>query len=215
MELDAGNLRKQLDTLGTESLSNLNSSLLDFQTGAKSGSDAIKDFEKQFLRSLLSMMNQMIIIAPLAKSLQSLLGGFLPFGNYNNATGPAPPSGFVASALGNSFANGNITPFARGGIVDRPTIFPMARGYGLMGEAGPEAVMPLRRLPSGRLGVEGGGGRSGPITMHMRIDLQGANGDATIERISRQAAMAAATAVVNQYNRNLPDRMNQLQMEGR
>jgi phage-related minor tail protein len=41
--------------------------------------------------------------------------------------------------------------------VGRPTIFPMARGMGLMGEAGPEAVMPLKRLPSGNLGVEAGG----------------------------------------------------------
>ncbi len=40
-----------------------------------------------------------------------------------------------------------------GGIVNTPTVFPMARGYGLMGEAGPEAVMPLKRLASGKLGV--------------------------------------------------------------
>lgn len=56
-------------------------------------------------------------------------------------------------AHGAAFSGGNVIPFARGGIVDRPVVFPMAKGMGLMGEAGPEAVMPLRRLASGDLGV--------------------------------------------------------------
>jgi phage-related minor tail protein len=51
------------------------------------------------------------------------------------------------------FSGGEVIPFARGGVVSRPTVFPMARGAGLMGEAGPEAIMPLRRDSSGRLGV--------------------------------------------------------------
>lgn len=63
----------------------------------------------------------------------------------------------LLSAHGNVFNAGELIPFARGGIVDRPTLFPMARGAGLMGEAGPEAIMPLRRLPDGNLGVAGGG----------------------------------------------------------
>ncbi|MBI5111868.1 MAG: phage tail length tape measure family protein [Rhodovulum sp.] len=62
-------------------------------------------------------------------------------------------SGLFGSANGNVFSFGNVIPFAAGGIVTAPTIFPMARGAGLMGEAGPEAIMPLRRAPDGRLGV--------------------------------------------------------------
>jgi phage-related minor tail protein len=69
-----------------------------------------------------------------------------------------PLVGLRKTALGAAFDGGNVIPFARGGIVGRPTIFPMARGMGLMGEAGPEAVMPLKRMPSGNLGVEAGGG---------------------------------------------------------
>jgi hypothetical protein len=38
--------------------------------------------------------------------------------------------------------------------VNRPTVFPFSRGIGLMGEAGPEAILPLRRGRDGRLGVE-------------------------------------------------------------
>ena len=48
-------------------------------------------------------------------------------------------------------------PFARGGIVNRPTVFPFRRGVGLMGEAGPEAIMPLERV-GGKLGVNARGG---------------------------------------------------------
>lgn len=75
--------------------------------------------------------------------------------------------GFLSTALsfisglfanGAAFQSGNVVPFARGGIVSRPTMFPMARGAGLMGEAGPEAVMPLQRGPNGRLGVANFGG---------------------------------------------------------
>jgi tape measure protein len=64
---------------------------------------------------------------------------------------PGPPG--VVSAHGNAFLNGELLRFARGGVVTQPTVFPMARGAGLMGEAGAEAVMPLRRMSDGNLGV--------------------------------------------------------------
>ena len=70
------------------------------------------------------------------------------------------------AAYGAAFEGGNVIPFARGGVFERPTLFPMARGIGLMGEAGPEAVLPLRRLPSGRLGVERPPGRQGRRRAH-------------------------------------------------
>jgi phage-related minor tail protein len=73
--------------------------------------------------------------------------------------------GITASANGNIFAGGNVIPFARGGVVSSPTLFPMANGAGLMGEAGPEAIMPLRRGPDGRLGVSGAGGGGGGVVI--------------------------------------------------
>ncbi|MFV2035817.1 MAG: phage tail tape measure protein, partial [Halocynthiibacter sp.] len=58
---------------------------------------------------------------------------------------------------GASFAQGRVTPFANGGVVNGATMFPMRGGVGLMGEAGPEAIMPLSRGADGRLGVRSDG----------------------------------------------------------
>jgi hypothetical protein len=76
----------------------------------------------------------------------------------------ASNSGWLSGVLGSlagSFSYGGafdrygeVTAFARGGVVSQPTLFPFARGIGLMGEAGPEAILPLRRGAGGRLGVE-------------------------------------------------------------
>lgn len=65
--------------------------------------------------------------------------------------------GFLPNAKGNIFSVGHLIPFAKGGVVHHPTIFPMATGAGLMGERGPEAVMPLERDSHGRLGVAASG----------------------------------------------------------
>lgn len=56
------------------------------------------------------------------------------------------------------FAKGGIVPFAEGGVVSAPTYFPLAGATGLMGEAGPEAILPLRRGADGALGVAASGG---------------------------------------------------------
>lgn len=78
-----------------------------------------------------------------------------------NFGGEKPVSGKGGAwAKGGAFQNGSVVPFASGGIVDSPTNFGMSGGRtGLMGEAGPEAIMPLTRMSGGDMGVkvEGGG----------------------------------------------------------
>ena len=92
----------------------------------------------------------------LAKGVGSLVEGFLPFAN------------------GASFAQGRVTPFASGGVVSGPVSFPMRGGMGLMGEAGPEAIMPLARGPDGKLGVRSGGGGGVNVVMNITTpDVQG------------------------------------------
>jgi hypothetical protein len=77
-------------------------------------------------------------------------------------------SGLLPFAKGAGFTQGRVMPFARGGVVSGPLAFPMRGGTGLMGEAGPEAIMPLVRSADGRLGVEAqGGGRAVQVVMNI------------------------------------------------
>lgn len=92
----------------------------------------------------------------LAQGVAGLMGGGMPFAN------------------GGTFSQGKVLPFAKGGIVGAPTTFPMRGGRGLMGEAGPEAIMPLARGPDGRLGVQSAGGRAVNVVMNITTpDVQG------------------------------------------
>lgn len=84
-------------------------------------------------------------------------------------------NGILGFADGGAFTQGKVTPFARGGVVSQPVTFPMRGGLGLMGEAGPEAIMPLARGADGKLGVRsGGGGR--PVNVVMNIQTPDAVG---------------------------------------
>lgn len=77
-------------------------------------------------------------------------------------------SGILPFEKGGSFSQGRVMPFAKGGVVSGPTNFPMRGGIGLMGEAGPEAIMPLTRGADGRLGVaSAGGGQAVNVTMNI------------------------------------------------
>jgi len=99
-------------------------------------------------RNLSDVLNN--ILKQLASSmLQKLIFGWLPF------------------EKGGVINQGKLQPFASGGIVASPTIFPMAGGAGLMGEAGPEAIMPLKRTSSGDLGVKAEGAGVTNITMNI------------------------------------------------
>ena len=74
------------------------------------------------------------------------------------------------SAKGNVFAQNGIVPYAKGGYIGRPTM-------ALMGEAGPEAVLPLRRGRGGRLGVETSGGSVGNVTVNVDASGSAVEGD--------------------------------------
>lgn len=102
------------------------------------------------------------------KPVTGALGGLLAQG-VAGAMGAGMPF-----ANGGAFSQGKVMPFAKGGIVGGPTTFPMRGGRGLMGEAGPEAIIPLTRGPDGRLGVQAGGGRAVNVVMNITTpDVQG------------------------------------------
>ena len=89
----------------------------------------------------------------------SSIGGLFSSGGGGGVVGGGTGGGYGTYAHGAAFRHGNVVPFASGGLVGGPTTFPMSGGRtGLMGEAGPEAIMPLRRGPDGSLGVQMHGG---------------------------------------------------------
>jgi phage-related minor tail protein len=78
-----------------------------------------------------------------------------------------PIMGFMGFADGGVFQGGQLTAFASGGVVNKPTLFPFANGIGLMGEAGPEAIMPLERGADGKLGVKNNAGGGQPVIINV------------------------------------------------
>jgi len=80
-------------------------------------------------------------------------------------------AGFMQNLLpfeaGGVVSQGRITPFAKGGVIEGARLFPMRGGTGLMGEAGPEAIMPLKRGADGRLGVAATQAASVQVTMNI------------------------------------------------
>ena len=140
---------------------------------------------KEFARSVIADIAKMIakqlifnMIASFGGGGGGILGGLGGlFGGGGKGIGDVQGS-FMQSrpqfrghmAKGGVFAQNGIVPYAKGGIVNSPTLFPFAKGVGLMGEAGPEAIIPLKRGKGGRLGVEGGGGTT---TVNVSVDAKG------------------------------------------
>ena len=144
------NVNHQIMTQTVDLLGNqLGSALVD----AGMGIDSWKDAAEGFRRGLIQIAIQLLVIQPLIESIKATM----------DATGPGGAGGGIASTIGAIFASadGNVYSggapdkrYATGGIVTRPTMFPQTDGNtGLMGEAGPEAILPLTRI-NGDLGVK-------------------------------------------------------------
>ena len=195
LELQSKDVRTQLDTLGQGLTSGITNPLVDLASGATKAGDAFKQMGLNVIRAIEQMIVNMTIAAPIARGLQSILGGFLPGAGIGWAGQPTQlgDATLVSNAVGGVFSGPGISSYSST-IVDKPTIFPFAKGIGLMGEAGAEAIMPLTRI-GGKLGVraEGGSGGDTYIDMSgMQIALpQDPNGNDPSGTI-RSAAVARA-----------------------
>lgn len=106
-------------------------------------------------------------------------------------------AGLFGFARGGVFSGGRVQAFAKGGIVSATTAFGMQGGLGVMGESGPEAIMPLTRGRDGKLGVRGGG-LTVTVTMDASTATLGAYVSDTAGRIVARAAPRIAETAVQQ-----------------
>ncbi|MEM9011816.1 MAG: phage tail tape measure protein [Pseudomonadota bacterium] len=126
-------------------------------------SNVLRDVGRQLASTVLNQALQPVqnaaggLVTGLVNSgVSSLFGAVTPFAN------------------GGVFSSGQVRAFASGGIVEGPTTFPMRGGVGLMGEAGPEAIMPLTRGADGKLGVRARAGGAVHVTMNVSTpDVEG------------------------------------------
>jgi phage-related minor tail protein len=139
-------------------------------------SDALKGLGQSIVNSVYNVA---------MRPVQNALGGFLANG-INALT-----SGLMPFSKGGAFTQGRVMPFASGGVVSGAMAFPMRGGTGLMGEAGPEAILPLARGADGRLGVQGGGAAR-PVTVVMNITTPDVEG---FRRSQSQIAAQASRAL--------------------
>lgn len=161
------------------------------------GAMSFKDALKQSLVQLVKLVAQAAILKPLMNSIGNGFGagGASIFGG-----GGAGSMGGIFSMLG--FANDGafnqgVQMFAQGGVVSSATAFGYGGGkLGIMGEAGPEAIMPLSRGPGGKLGVKAHGGSSAnSVTFAPVFHVAGDLNDETRGRLMNdmQAMLAQAT----------------------
>lgn len=157
-------------------------------TGIKQG-QSFGQTVKDITLKVIEMGIQIALIGPMVKSLGQQFAGLMGgggggggigglLGMFGQSSGPATLTGWEATT---------VPMFANGGVVDSPTLFSHGGGMGIAGEAGPEAIMPLRRGSDGKMGVAASGGSSGgssggnsaPVT----INLYGDPTPSTIEQM--------------------------------
>jgi phage-related minor tail protein len=99
----------------------------------------------------------------------------------------------ATSWLGDAFSglSGSVAPFAEGGIVASPTLFGMGSNFGLMGERGAEAVLPLSRGPNGQLGIAA---QSAPAPVSVTVNISAADAD-SFRKSEAQITSVLARAV--------------------
>ncbi|WP_374900902.1 phage tail tape measure protein [Brucella endophytica] len=130
--------------------------------------------------------------------LSSLLGMFGGGGG-----GAVDPWAGMRMANGGAFSGGNVIPFATGGIVGSPTQFPMSGGRtGLMGEAGPEGILPLRRNSAGQLGVmaSGASNNNQPQSTHVTVGVSVDN-NGNLQAFVKSVARGESQAAIKSYDK--------------
>ena len=162
----AGNIKSAMGN----ALQGMEDALVNF---VMTGKLAFSDLARSILADITRIVIQRTIMKPFTGWLDSIL----------------------PSANGNAFVNGEVQKYAYGGIVSKPTLFPMKNGAGLMGEAGAEAILPLKRGSDGRLGVTSEG--SGGTIVNVSVNANSTSVEGDYDK-SKQLGKVVAAAIQQQ-----------------
>lgn len=169
------------------------------------GSDAAK----RAIAQLLAEMARVQMMRAMLGLQQGGMGGF--FGLLGRLL--TPPT---MNAMGNVYTSPSLSAYS-GGVYDTPQVFAFANGgvprAGVFGEAGPEAIMPLKRGRDGKLGVAAEGGAGGGST-RVLVELSPELVGQILEQAGQQSVQITQ-AGVKQYDRALPGRFSEIQSKPR
>ena len=205
---EAMNVAEAVGEVGVNAVRDLGDAFADFVTTGKAN---FRDFANSVISDLARIFARRALFQGL--SLIPGVGSFLGLGGGGGGGGgggdsfAGVPNDILDSVLGNAngnvFAKNKIVPYAMGGVVGKPTLFKYANGgsgrFGLMGEAGPEAIMPLRRGANGKLGVEASGGAMGNITVNVDASGSSVEGDdAQASQLGKAIGVAVQQELIKQ-----------------
>ena len=210
-ELDSFN--ESLEQVGVNGFNKLTDTIMQFVT---TGKLAFKDLVTSVLHELTRLMIQETVTKPLFGIFKKALGiglnaavpgagtvvnaveGSVTSSNWGGGrtrmvSGSLPVD---VNALGNAFGKNGIVPYYKGGVVNQPTMFKYGDSeLGIMGEAGPEAILPLQRGPNGKLGVEMHGRKGGGVaTVNYTGPTLNFNGD---EYVPKSAVSSIINSAAN------------------
>lgn len=200
-----GDLTTNLAGLAVNAFNSMGDKLAEFVSTGKAN---FADFARSILADLTkilvkyAMFQAIGAIFPGMKGFLGISGKGSVIGGRGGPPTTMPDSVSLMAANGMAFGRNKIVPYAKGGIVGTPTLFKYASGgvnkFGLMGEQGPEAIMPLRRGPNGRLGVESSGS-VGNVVVNVDATGSSVQGDQpTANRLGKAIGAAVQAELIKQ-----------------
>ena len=170
---NASDYASQAAQLATEGISGMVNNITEMLNGNKVE-------WRSWASSVLQEISKVLMNAAIVNGIKTAANSMSGAGGFIGSIG-SWLGGAVANAKGGVYTSANLSAYSNS-IVDTPTYFAFAKGAGLMGEAGPEAIMPLTRAADGSLGVRAVGSMNGSAGLvyspvyHIAIQNDGTNG---------------------------------------
>lgn len=177
----SANLMAQSQQVFSSVFAGMENAIASFVTTGKAN---FADFTKSVLSDMAKIAARQALMGIVGSVVSSLGAGAAKAGTASmsqvavgNTDGMSGWSTTVKNAKGNVYTSPSLSAFSNG-IYDKPQVFAFAKGAGVFGEAGPEAILPLKRAPDGSLGVRahipnaGSGGAvaaSGPVQVSIYV----------------------------------------------